>query len=100
MSVPFTQYLRPDGRPSPELIDRPADVEAVAKDLIRRGVRFDIEFLMSGVVSLTAEVDVAGEVDVLSHALSRNDRSVLDAVDALVETAWSRLLADAMGCGA
>lgn len=55
MSIPFTQFLLPDGRERPEEIDRPADIEAMATSFIEAGGRYTCEVLSTGEVSLAAE---------------------------------------------
>jgi len=53
MSIPFTQFLRPDGRRKDVTIDMPADVEAQAHELIEAGYRFEIEELTTGEIFMT-----------------------------------------------
>lgn len=65
--IPFTQYLRPDGRAIPVTIDMPDEVHAKAIAIIAAGYRFEVEHLTTGHASLTIfdpgeEVDVAIEV--------------------------------------
>jgi hypothetical protein len=56
--IPFTQYLMPNGRKSPVLIDRPDDVAAKAQAIIERGYRFECEMLSDyRTVSLTITDD-------------------------------------------
>ncbi len=57
MTIPFTQYLMPDGRKREGGFDRPPEVEAVAHELLALGVHFDAEVLSTGHLSLTAEHD-------------------------------------------
>ncbi len=57
MTIPFTQYLRPNGAKKAGGFDRPPEVEAVAHELIALGVHFDAEILVTGHLSLTAEHD-------------------------------------------
>ena len=82
MSIPFTQYLMPDGRTKQIEIDRPANIEAKAAEIIAAGCRLEAEVLLTGEVSFTVfnpetEEDEACE-------LSRNGPEVLDAVDRLI----------------
>jgi hypothetical protein len=56
MSIPFTQFLLPDGRERPEKIDRPAEIEAMATSFIEAGGRYTCEILSTGEVSLAAEI--------------------------------------------
>lgn len=87
MSIPFTQYLRPSGEPREESIDRPPEIEALALEAYKRGVRFDAEVLVDGMVSLTAMF----EDDALAHEVVPNGPAVIDAVDRLVRCAAERL---------
>lgn len=80
--IPFTQYLRPDGRIRETGISRPADVEAKAQEILNAGYRFECEELHTKDVSLTifdpeAEEDVAIE-------LVPNGPAVPAAVDKLI----------------
>lgn len=59
MSIPFTQYLMPDGRKASVRIDRPAEIEAKAQQIIGQGYRFEIEMLQTGDVSMEIVKDVA-----------------------------------------
>jgi len=85
MSIPFTQYLRPDGRTRPVTVDRPADIEALAKKVIDKGWTFCIEELRTGEVSMTVS---DGEVDVAVR-LCDNGPSVPAMIDELVKEAAS-----------
>jgi hypothetical protein len=64
--IPFTQYMRPDGRT--EQVDFECDDEAVAlkaDQIIAAGFRFECEVLTSNEVSLTisdGDDDLAGEL--------------------------------------
>ena len=87
MSIPFTQYLRPDGRKRHGSIDRPADIESFAHEFIKRGRKFEAEALMTGRVSLTACMRVDGEWADIAIRLCANGPTVLAAVDSLVKEA-------------
>lgn len=65
MSIPFTQFLRPDGRQRATSIDRPAEVEGLAQHLRKVGVRFEVEELTTGEVSLEADPGAAPTKDVV-----------------------------------
>lgn len=94
----FLEYFLPSGRTAPRIIERPADIEAVATQLAGLGVQLSIEVLRTALVSMTAERDKGAEVDVLAHEFARNvPESVQFQVDVLVERAWIVLMADAMG---
>jgi hypothetical protein len=87
MTIPFTQYLRPDGRPTPVEIDRPEDIERMAQRFIDAGGRFECEHLTTGHASLTATwngEDIAIEV-------VGNGPEVPAAVDRLVASASAQV---------
>jgi len=89
--IPFTQYLRPDGRFTAVHIDRPQDIEAKAAEVVAAGGRFEAEVLNTGVVSFEV---VAGDSDdpfSVAIELCENGPAVLDAVDQLVRDAYSRI---------
>lgn len=90
MSIPFTQYLRPNGKRCDITVDRPPEVEEVARVLLKAGIVFEAEVLTTGHVSLTAETrdeDDPDEDEVLAHEIVPNGPEVLDAVDRLVAAA-------------
>lgn len=87
MSIPFTQYLRPNGEPRDESIERSAEIEKLALEAYEKGVRYEAEVLRTGEVSLTAMLDG----DAVAHEVVPNGPAVLDAVDRLVKTTAERL---------
>ena len=89
--IPFTQYLRPNGRKARTAIDRPSEVEKKAQDLIDSGAVFEIEELMSGIVSMTCERETNDEHEVLAHELCSNGTEVPETVDRLVGRAHLHL---------
>lgn len=86
--IPFTQYMRPDGRSLERLfgrtkdvtIDRPDHVADKAQQIIAAGYRFECEILSTGEVSLTITDDEA------DHAIEvvPNGPGMGEAVDRLV----------------
>jgi hypothetical protein len=87
MSIPFTQYILPNGRTEPVTIEMPAELERKARELITNGCHFDIEILHTGIVSMTCEKDD----DMLSIELSENGPAIMDAVTRLVEGAYAQV---------
>ena len=83
MSIPFTQYLRPDGRTTKVTIDMPANVEQAAHALIAKGCHFDIEVLTTGLISMTCEKGG----DCLSIEVCPNDERVIAGVEKIVKSA-------------
>lgn len=87
-TVPFVQFLRPDGRRINTEVDRDEAVAEKATVLRSRGCRFEIEELQTGVVSMTVErLD-----EVVSIRLADNGPEVLRAVDELVNEAYDRVV--------
>ncbi len=88
MEIAFTQFLMPDGRKRPMIIDRPDDIGEKARQLAVSGCRFEIEMLTTGQISMTVERDRSdGEVDVLACEICSNGPPVLIAVDKLISEA-------------
>ena len=79
--IPFTQYLRPNGRKVEVTIDRPDEVSSLAAKIIDRGYRFEVEHLISGHASFT----IAGPDDDEDIELTLNGPDVPAAVDRLVK---------------
>jgi hypothetical protein len=84
--IPFTQYVRPDGRKRPVTINRPAEIEAKARALLLMGLRLEAEELTTGQVSFTV-YDPVKEEDIVQEIVS-NGPGVGAAVDRLVEAAY------------
>jgi hypothetical protein len=88
MGISFTQYLRPDGRRSSTIINRPNDIEHKAEQLEAVGAYFESEVLRNGIVSMTCMVeDQHGNPETLGHVLCENGPAVLEQVDILVKSA-------------
>ena len=78
--VPFTQYLRPNGRKAAVKIDRPDDIADKAFEIIAKGFRLECEQLMNGAVSFTVSDD-DGDIGI---EVCMNGIHVPEAVDALI----------------
>jgi hypothetical protein len=87
MSIEFTQYLRPDGRRTLTEIDRPPKIEALARQIVERGGRFESEHLTTGHASFT----VAYMGDDIAIRVCQNGPDVPAAVDQLVIDAAGKL---------
>lgn len=90
MSIPFTQYLRPNGRKALTFIERPAEIEAMAQEIRAKGYRFESEELREGTVSFTVASPHEDEGDIAIE-LVPNGPGVPDAVDKLVRKVWKLL---------
>lgn len=84
MDIPFTQFMRPDGRKVPTLVDRPEPLALKAMAVIEKGGRFTCEVLMNGIVSLACEYE-DGDV---AMELSNNGPEVEAATDKMIEDAY------------
>ena len=78
--VPFTQYLRPNGRAQAVQIDRPDDIADMAKAIVACGFRFECEELMNGICSFT----IADDNQDYAIELCPNGPGVPDSVDKLI----------------
>lgn len=93
MSIPFIQYMRPDGRPVQVTTESSDEVTALADELIDAGSRFECEVLTTGHVSFTIERDDAeGEVELLAIEVVPNDADIPEAVGRLVRTAARKVV--------
>ena len=87
-SIPFTQFLRPNGQQVPITIDMEDQVlHDKAETLIEAGWQFEAEVLMSGIVSVTCERDAEGGEAYIQ--LAQNGLAVVTAVRSLVEDAYA-----------
>lgn len=82
--IPFTQYLRPDGRKRETGIERPRDIEDAAQRFIASGGWFEAEELATGEASLTACREVDGEPQDIAAEVVPNGPEVPAAVDRLI----------------
>ena len=82
VAIPFTQYLRPNGRKFQTSIERPKEIADKAFKLIDSGYRFEAEILTTGQVSFTIH-DIAEEEDVAIE-ICANGPLVPSAVDRLI----------------
>lgn len=89
--IPFTQYLRPDGRTVPVTINRPDDIAVLAEFIREHGFRFECEHLSTGHVSLT----IAGPDDDADIAVVANGPEVPLAIDQMVVRFAAKLLVPA-----
>lgn len=83
MDIEFTQYVLPDGRRKPVLIDRPDDVAQKARRIMDAGHRFECEILTTGEVSLTIH-NIEDEEDVDIEVVP-NGPEVPVAIDRMIE---------------
>lgn len=87
MTIPFTQYLRPEGRKREVSIDLSEEAEAKAHAFLERGGWFECEELATGHASLTACFVVDGEPQDIAIRVVPNGPGVAAAVESLVDEA-------------
>lgn len=80
-TIPFTQYIRPNGRKIKTGIARPKKIYDKAQKIIDKGYRFEAEVLITGHVSLTIVDKKGKDVDI---EVVKNGPEVAIAVDALI----------------
>ncbi len=81
--IPFTQFLRPDGRPRYGGFDRPDEIADLAEQIIDAGYNFTCEMLTTGQVSV-AVGDHEGD---LATRVTPNGPDVLAAIDSMIREA-------------
>jgi hypothetical protein len=81
-TVPFRQYLRPDGRRQSGCFPVSDEVASKAEAIIAAGHRFECESLTSGHVSLTIH-HLASEEDVAIEVV-RNGPGVKEAIERMI----------------
>jgi hypothetical protein len=85
MAIKFTQYLMPNGRREQVTIERPIEIEEKANKIIEEGYKFEIEMLMTGMISMTVE---DGVNEPIAHRICPNGPMVPSFVDQLVLDAF------------
>jgi len=94
VSIPFTQYLMPDGRKQRIEIDMPDDIERMASAVLTSDGYFEAEVLPTAQVALYAYLHsyTPGEDDnLLSMQVVENGPPVVPAVENLVKAAYQSL---------
>ena len=79
--IPFTQYLRPDGRKTYVTINRPEEISSLADKIIDRGYRFECEHLSSGHASFT----ISDDDDDHDIEIVENGPKVPETIDAMIK---------------
>jgi len=93
--IPFTQYVRPDGRRRAVEVERSPEIEQLAEQFIAAGGRYECEELTTGHASLTA-VHPDCETGDCAIEVVVNGPAVPEAVDRVVRKSikWLRRLED------
>lgn len=92
MSVPFVQYLRPNGQRVDVEITRSDRIELMARAVLQRGYAFELEELRDGTISMTVENIFQRSEGPIAAEFCSNGPAVLASVDALVEAAHVAIL--------
>lgn len=79
--IPFTQYLRPNGRRAEVSIDRPNEISDLAAKIIDRGFRLECEELSTGHCSFT----IVGPDDDECIEVVMNGPGVPPAIDRMIK---------------
>ena len=82
--IKFTQYMRPNGRKRETFISVSKKIGETAEQLIKKGYYFEIEELMTGIISMTCEFGYGDNTIIAAHELCTNGPDVVKAVDKLV----------------
>jgi hypothetical protein len=93
MSIKFTQFLRPNGKPVPTEIEMPENIEKMAHELINAGCRFEIEELGTGVIHM--DCTMKGSEGPLALELCENGPPIVEAVERLVKDSHSLVFPEA-----
>jgi hypothetical protein len=79
--IPFTQFMRPDGRRRATGIDVADDVAGKARKLIADGLTFECEVLVTGEASFTITDPSEGDLDI---RVVPNGPGVREAIEEMV----------------
>jgi hypothetical protein len=85
--IPFTQFLRPDGRTRSTEVEVSDDVAAMARAIIARGLRFECEVLTTGHASFTITDPEEGDLDI---RVVPNGPGVVEAIEDMVRSFRAR----------
>lgn len=95
MIIPFTQFLRPDGRRMPVSIDTQEGPETFSEEadelvqkLLDAGCKFEIEQLTTGMINMDCQTKSS---ELLAQELCENGPAVIEAIQKLVLAAHLQL---------
>lgn len=90
ITVPFTQYVRPNGRKREVSIEVNDTLAPMVQAIIAKGLRFECEVLSTGVISLSIS---NGEEDI-TGVLVDNGPGVRLAVERMIQDGYSKINGD------
>lgn len=93
-TIPFTQYMMPNGRKVPVSIEVADDVYATATKLIDAGLCFECEVLTTGQVSMTITDPEEGDLDI---RVRPNGPGIREAVEDMVRNFNARAVLAKVG---
>jgi len=82
--IPFTQYLRPNGRQELVEIERPPEIEAKAQRIIEAGYRFECEHLGTPPPLPDVSVTISNDEGDVAIEICRNGPEVPKAIDRMI----------------
>lgn len=91
MAIPFTQFLRPNGRQIPVTIDLDEETERMAQAILARGLKFEIEELRNGMISATV-ADPKEDRDLMFAKFVPNGPEVPEAIKAMIHKFYKERL--------
>jgi len=96
MSILFTQYKLPRGQREHVTFDATPEIEEKAHALLDHGFHFDVELLMTGMVSMTCEYtsDYTDDVGPVAIEISPNGPGIDQYVNKLVTDAYDKWQAE------
>lgn len=83
LTIPFTQYMRPNGRKVPQQFPCDQETYDKAQQLLELGLRFEAEVLMNDMCSFTI-FDPMSDIGDVAIKLCMNGPKVPETVKALV----------------
>lgn len=94
MSIPFTQFLLPDGRQQHIHIACEPDLEAMAVEILKAGYVFEIEMLQTGQISMEViKRKPDDDAEVIAGEICENGPPVIEAVAKMVKEAFQQIKA-------
>lgn len=96
LTIPFTQFLLPDGRKREMTIEVVPEVAEMASNLIADGYKFEIEILTNGMVSASVEKPESHEDDpqTLAMKIMPNGPGMQEAIEEMTAEGYGIVFGD------
>lgn len=92
--IPFTEFVRPLGRRKEILLPCSKEAEALAKELLKAGFRFEAELLTTREISLTVStIEKDYDIEVFWPKQGAGLEQITEAVSALITRAHEKFKA-------